>query len=215
MSSTIALSRVHFPVTALGPGRRLGIWFQGCSIRCPGCISGDTWRFSADGIEVRQVVEQLQGWLEVCDGVTISGGEPFDQPEALVELLQHIRVRRQTNVLVYSGHPIEDIDAVLQRTQGLIDVLISDPYLVHEPQTKPLRGSDNQRVHLLTPLGADLFDPHIGQSARSERYLDVMFDEDGTAWLAGIPVRGDLPRLRAILAQQGHQAHTSQVPETP
>jgi anaerobic ribonucleoside-triphosphate reductase activating protein len=212
---SIALSRVHFPVTALGPGRRLGIWFQGCSIRCPGCISGDTWRFSADGIEVPQVVEQLQGWLEVCSGVTISGGEPFDQPEALVELLRHIRARRQTNVLVYTGHPLEDINPVLQRTQGLIDALISDPYRLHETQTKPLRGSDNQRLHLLTPLGADLFSRYVGESAQSERLLDVMFDEHGTAWFAGVPQRGDLPRLHAILAQQGHQAHTSQVPEVP
>jgi anaerobic ribonucleoside-triphosphate reductase activating protein len=211
----IALSRVHFPVTALGPGRRLGIWFQGCSIRCPGCISGDTWRFSAHGIEVQQVVEQLQPWLEVCDGVTISGGEPFDQPEALVQLLQRVSARRQTNVLVYSGHAVEDINPVLQRAQGLIDALISDPYQPKQPQTMPLRGSDNQRLHLLTPLGVALFSRYECAAVPLVRHLDVMFDEDGTAWLTGIPHRGDLPRLQELLVREGHQAHTSQVPETP
>lgn len=215
MSAPIALSRVHFPVTALGPGRRLGIWFQGCSIRCPGCISGDTWRFAQGGIQVHEVIEHVKCWLEACDGVTISGGEPFDQPEALAELLQRLRSVQQTNVLVYSGHPREDIEHVLGQTQGLIDALISDPYLSHEPQTKPLRGSDNQRLHLLTPTGAELFGRFVGPGSGPERRLDVMFDEEGSAWLAGIPERGDLPRLQAILVQQGHRAHISQVPETP
>lgn len=41
------LSRLHFPVTTLGPGRRIGVWFQGCSIRCAGCISRDTWETGA------------------------------------------------------------------------------------------------------------------------------------------------------------------------
>lgn len=39
----IAINKIHFPVSTLGFGQRLGIWFQGCSIRCPGCISRDTW----------------------------------------------------------------------------------------------------------------------------------------------------------------------------
>ena len=38
----LALSRMHFPVTTLGPGNRIGIWVQGCTIRCPGCVSADT-----------------------------------------------------------------------------------------------------------------------------------------------------------------------------
>ncbi|WP_461325238.1 4Fe-4S cluster-binding domain-containing protein [Bradyrhizobium diazoefficiens] len=57
MTIRISVSRIHFPVTTLGPGRRLGIWFQGCSIRCPGCISMDTWMEGAgkyDGRRSRQ-----------------------------------------------------------------------------------------------------------------------------------------------------------------
>ena len=40
----LQLNKAHFPVTALGPGRRIGIWVQGCSIQCPGCVSLDTWK---------------------------------------------------------------------------------------------------------------------------------------------------------------------------
>ena len=39
----IAINKAHFPVTVLGPGRRIGIWLQGCSIHCKGCVSQDTW----------------------------------------------------------------------------------------------------------------------------------------------------------------------------
>ncbi|HAU1321526.1 TPA: radical SAM protein, partial [Legionella pneumophila] len=49
----IYISRVHFPVTTLGPGHRIGIWFQGCSIRCPGCISTDTWNINKGEIEIK------------------------------------------------------------------------------------------------------------------------------------------------------------------
>jgi anaerobic ribonucleoside-triphosphate reductase activating protein len=39
----IAINKAHFPVTVLGPGRRIGIWTQGCRIHCKGCVSQDTW----------------------------------------------------------------------------------------------------------------------------------------------------------------------------
>ena len=87
----LSLSRVHFPVTTLGPGRRLGIWFQGCSIRCPGCISADTWGPGKRRVGIAQLLEQLTPWLAEAEGITLSGGEPFDQFPALLALLQGLR----------------------------------------------------------------------------------------------------------------------------
>jgi anaerobic ribonucleoside-triphosphate reductase activating protein len=70
---------MHFPVTTLGPGRRVGVWLQGCSIRCQGCISVDTWIKDRGITTVDEVVTALQLWLSRADGITVSGGEPFDQ----------------------------------------------------------------------------------------------------------------------------------------
>ena len=54
------LSRLHHPVTTLGPGRRAGIWFQGCTIRCPGCMSVDTWpRRPERNVTVTSVLDWL------------------------------------------------------------------------------------------------------------------------------------------------------------
>jgi anaerobic ribonucleoside-triphosphate reductase activating protein len=80
--TSIALSRLHFPVTTLGPGRRIGIWLQGCSIRCPGCISADTWAAAQGQTTTEAVVDAIILWLPDAEGITVSGGEPFDQPEA-------------------------------------------------------------------------------------------------------------------------------------
>jgi anaerobic ribonucleoside-triphosphate reductase activating protein len=59
MSDRIGLNRVHFPVTALGPGRRIGIWLQGCLIRCPGCMSLDTWAPAGTRIAVAGLLDRI------------------------------------------------------------------------------------------------------------------------------------------------------------
>lgn len=205
----VGISRIHFPITTLGPGRRLGIWFQGCSIRCPGCISADTWATGKGVLDLDELLARLDKWLPTCDGITISGGEPFDQCEALIGLLTRLRAKVGVDILVYSGHPFETIAEPLQRMNGVVDALISDPYLVHTPQTLPLRGSDNQRLHMLTPLGRQRFATFEG-TERREQTFDVMFDDDGAVWLAGIPHRGDFERLKARLSQLGHRILTTE-----
>lgn len=69
---------IHYPVYTLGPGKRVGIWLQGCSIRCKGCMSSHTWEFDKNrAIKIEQVTNILKSFG--CKRLTISGGEPFDQ----------------------------------------------------------------------------------------------------------------------------------------
>jgi anaerobic ribonucleoside-triphosphate reductase activating protein len=203
------LSRVHYPVTTLGPGRRVCIWFQGCSIRCPGCVSLDTWAPRKNGTTVERVMSAISPWLADAEGITISGGEPFDQRAALHALLTELRAQSSADILVYSGYAREAID--LTEFAGLIDALIADPYHRDQPQTLALRGSDNQRLTCLTPLGAARFAPFQDRIVADEKTLDVMFDgPDGEIFLAGIPRRGDLKRFAALLESQGHRIHTTE-----
>jgi len=206
--TAIALSRLHYPVTALGPGRRVGIWFQGCSIRCPGCISVDTWATGRGGTTVAAVLDAVSPWLVDADGITISGGEPFDQPEALTALLHGLRSRSAGDILVYSGYPFDSLQPQLDSGDSLIDALISGPLRIDQPQTLALRGSDNQTLHHLTPLGRQR---HSDQ-ALERPHLDLMFDADGSAWFAGIPRRGDLNRLRQLAVADGHRMSVSEQP---
>jgi anaerobic ribonucleoside-triphosphate reductase activating protein len=205
----LSLSKLHFPITALGLGRRIGIWFQGCSIRCAGCMSRDTWAFSRDSEPVETVLERIVPWLTKADGVTISGGEPFDQPDGLLALLAGLRERFKGDVLVYSGYEFEALQADHRAALAFIDALISEPFDEALPTDAPLRGSANQRLHLLSALGAERF---AGLDAMTQAYaapLDLVADPDGSVWIAGVPRRGDLKRLMHMLADQGITLATS------
>jgi len=209
LNRPLQLSRVHFPVTTLGPGQRLGIWFQGCSIRCSGCISADTWGPGRTVVDVASLLEQVAPWLDQADGITISGGEPFDQFDALLQMLVGLRQRTAADILVYSGHPLEKLQPMLDQARDLIDAVISDPYIEQADQSLALRGSDNQRLTLLTALGRSRLASLERASTPADKALDLMFDATGTVWMAGIPRRGDLLRLRELLRAQGHQVQTS------
>ena len=202
----IFLSRLHWPVTTLGYGKRIGIWFQGCSIRCKGCCSLDTWDA---GPTHATTVEAVSAWiedqpLEQVDGFTISGGEPFDQPAALIRLLQALNsVRaaadRSKDILVYSGFAWRTLRQRHSAVLGLIDTLVSEPYALTKPSTG-LAGSANQVVRCLTDLGRLRHGPDaaLGDSARMQMHFDGQ-----RLWLIGIPKRGSLEVLRERLTAGG------------
>jgi anaerobic ribonucleoside-triphosphate reductase activating protein len=112
----IQLNKAHYPVTALGPGKRIGIWTQGCSIQCPGCVSLDTWDVDRSKA---MPVDDLIAWCKrvaggAAEGITISGGEPFDQPKPLAKLLEALHRWRNTltrpfDILCYSGYRLEKL----------------------------------------------------------------------------------------------------------
>lgn len=202
---SIGISRIHFPVTALGPGKRLGIWFQGCSLRCKGCISVDTWGKAKELITIDQLMSELQTWLPQAEGITISGGEPFDQFEALLALLIKVREKTTVDILLYTGYSSEKIANQLQLIKPYIDVLISDPFQFQSPQTLRLRGSDNQRLHCFSERAQEKFAYYQQTITTMDKRLDIMFDDEGVVWFAGVPQRDDLLKLQTILKQQGHQ----------
>jgi anaerobic ribonucleoside-triphosphate reductase activating protein len=212
MSVPVSLSRIFYPVTTLGPGRRIGIWFQGCSIRCPGCISADTWSQKEPDVTAEDVLSKIDDLLADADGVTISGGEPFEQFEALEVLLKGIRQRLspEKDILVYSGYPISALCGRLQDIEGHIDALITGPYVAESAQTRPLMGSDNQELHLLTPLGRTNFKQYLRDREATDDKFDLLMDDDGTAWMAGIPKRGDFEKLRSALADRGVTFQTTE-----
>ncbi|KJF24929.1 MULTISPECIES: 4Fe-4S single cluster domain-containing protein [Rhodococcus] len=207
--TTMLLSRLHYPVTSLGFGRRAGIWVQGCTVHCRGCVSRDTWPADeAMRVEIDSVLDWLRE-LDDVDGITVSGGEPTDQPDALRILLNGIEMWRATrandvDVLLYSGRTTDELAQSLPWLSKAVDVVVSGPYIRELASDSALRGSSNQVVEVCSKLGAMRYPAESREEtyADQRREIGVHVDEH-TIWMVGIPLQNDMTRLRGALADRG------------
>lgn len=206
----IAVNKAHFPVTVLGPGRRIGIWVQGCRIHCKGCVSQDTWN-PDPGREM--TVARLLAWCRktsggAFDGVTISGGEPFDQPKALSALLDGlIRWRADGgpdfDILCYSGYPLATLQKRHPALLTRLDAIIPEPFVEALPLAHVWRGSANQSLVPLSERGRARYAP-FADAAADTFGKRIQAGVDGQRiWFVGIPARGDMAALEAICAERG------------
>lgn len=135
-----------------GPGIRFTVFCQGCPHACEGCHNPETHDF-AGGKEIK-----IERFLEEIDkdkllaGVTFSGGEPFCQPEAFVELAIKVK-ERGLNITAFSGYTLEQLtdmgekDPAVKELLELTDILIDGPFVKElRDLTLQFRGSSNQRV---------------------------------------------------------------------
>jgi anaerobic ribonucleoside-triphosphate reductase activating protein len=164
-----------------GPGRRAVIWFQGCTIGCPGCFNPHT-HDAAGGraIEVAEACAWVDGRKGEIEGITFSGGEPFQQPEALLELVAYAQ-SAGLSVLIFSGFDRAAIDRLPlgQRILENTDVLVAGPYRVGLPAGGPILSSTNQRLHLLSSR-------YTFDDFRGVPVSEVILHEDGSVTFSGI-----------------------------
>lgn len=144
------IERIISDITTLGPGMRLCIWVNGCKRNCVGCVSPRLKEFAPDNEQdVIALVNQFD--LSSIDGVTISGGEPFEQVHDLWLLVDHIRKLGIDDILIYTGYTISELlnknDSEIYKILSNIAVLIDGPY-IHELNNDEnnLLGSSNQKV---------------------------------------------------------------------
>lgn len=144
--SVIKSSRVN------GPGDRFVIWTQGCRKGCKNCYNPETWsHYKNNLITIEEIIEGIKN--SSATGVTISGGDPFEQPEELFYLLMKIKqLSLSDGVIVFSGYTIEEIRVreELRKSLDYIDVLIDGLYIDEKRISSGLAGSSNQEFHFLT-----------------------------------------------------------------
>jgi len=139
----IYINSILFPIKTLGPGNRIGIWFQGCSIRCKGCMSKHTWEKEEKYlINIKNILEKIKD--SGLKRITISGGEPFEQPEELKELLIEIKKLGIEDTIIYSGLKKENILKNFPWIKELCGLLISEPFEENKPSNFAYKGSENQ-----------------------------------------------------------------------
>jgi anaerobic ribonucleoside-triphosphate reductase activating protein len=162
MTNELVLNVVAFvkDVETVGPGVRDVIWVQGCSIRCPGCFNQALLpHVPRRLIPVARFLEHFRHRRRAIDGISVTGGEPTEQAQAVAALLEGVKELGFSTV-VYTGRLYEDIledrNPAIARLLAVTDLLIDGPFVLAERDINlHWRGSRNQRLLYLTPRLAE------------------------------------------------------------
>lgn len=176
------IAHIHPDSQIYGPGNRLVVWTQGCSIRCPGCWNTAFWDFvPVTEVAPSALVEMALAGEGRVEGITVLGGEPFDQ---YVELLKLAELIRETplSLMLYTGYTLTQLDeAGKTEILALTDILVEGPY-VHRLRDMQLlwRGSSNQVVHYLG-------DRYAGEAFFDVRHIELLLHPNGAVTTYGYP----------------------------
>ncbi|HHU54903.1 MAG TPA: anaerobic ribonucleoside-triphosphate reductase activating protein [Mollicutes bacterium] len=135
-----------------GEGLRTVIWTQGCAHKCFGCHNPSTHSFDGG---FAQDIDELKKQIKNShnqDGITLSGGDPFFQLDASIEIATYSQ-SIGLNVWAYTGYTFEQLmllanknDKVLMLLQQ-IDVLVDGRFELSKRSLDwKFRGSKNQRI---------------------------------------------------------------------
>ena len=131
-----------------GPGLRFVLFLQGCRLRCPGCQNPQTWDFDGGTlVNAAEVLERIKR-DPIVHGVTFSGGEPFEQAEALLPLAVALK-EQGYHLMAFTGYTLEQLlqkpeyEAFLEK----LDLLVDGPFIEAQKSLGlRFRGSRNQRI---------------------------------------------------------------------
>ena len=186
MSERMVRVNAFLPLTeANGPGRRAGIWVQGCTLACDGCYNPATHSPNA-GQFLR--IAEITEWVSVAAdclnlrGVTISGGEPLQQPDAVFELIRAVRLSRpKLDALLFTGFAWDEIERMgiggdVSRT---FDAAICGRFERSLRLAQRLRGSSNKTLHIFS----DKFTPAEFEDVPE---IEIVIGKDGRIEKTGI-----------------------------
>lgn len=190
----IRVARSIASTDAEGPGRRFAIWVQGCTLRCKGCFNPHMWS-DRGGEPIAASTLAARAQASGVEGVTLLGGEPFEQATALADFARRVQ-DAGLSVMTFTGYTLEQIhalsgsgpDELLSHT----DLLVDGPYDSSRLDTnRPWVGSTNQGFHFLTPRYRHLED---SLTALPDR-VEIRIGADGRIGVNGWASEDSLDRL--------------------
>lgn len=192
----LRVARIWHRTTAEGPGLRTAIWVQGCSVQCPGCINQHLWtKRGGNLIETEALADEVAE--AGVEGVTLLGGEPFDQADACASLAERLH-SREIGVIVFTGFTYETLAKGSEpgwiRLLEATDLLVDGPFDRANPETnRAWVGSSNQRfIHL-----SDRYQALQPEAHRNR--LELRITPSGEVDVCGFVTTKDLARLRSEL----------------
>lgn len=170
------IERAMTGVTTLGPGNRLAIWVNGCLRRCKGCVSPRLQAFNTNNEQ--EIESFFSGFsFDEIDGITISGGEPFEQISELQILVNYMLNRGLDDILIYTGYTHKELkdknDKRIDDILSKISVLIDGEYIEELDDDKSaLRGSTNQKIIILNEKYREEYQQY-SKTGRTQQILDL------------------------------------------
>ncbi len=198
----IHLSHYESSTELLGPFSRFVIWVHGCCFDCPGCLAQNTRFGEYENVECSVLAHRIVE--SGCEGVTISGGEPFLQAGELAGMLRIARASRDIGVIVYSGFTLTELRErpCAGELLSQCDILIDGRYVRELDDGRAYVGSSNQTIHYLTDrykaVGQEYYD------ASGKRKCEIKFTEK-QAVLIGVPSAGVLEMWQKIKKKAGNE----------
>ena len=172
------IARILYPVRSLGPGTRLVIWTAGCKKKCKGCMSVELWNPDCGtdfkNSELTEIITKYAS-KHTVDGITISGGDPLEQPEELIDLVSGLKPVIN-DILVFTGFTIKELSEILGKEQfttlkNNVSVLVDGRFEENNCDKNPLRGSANQKIHIFDHKVKSLYEEYCSVSHGVETRL--------------------------------------------
>jgi len=195
------LNKIQFPIYNLGKGKRIGIWVQGCTLACNGCINEMIWsKKKGKAVAIYDLYQYILSINEDFDGITISGGEPFQQYEQLIAFSYLIKTNTKLNIHCFTGYEIKELEELFPDKLFLqyIDSLVDGRYVKELHSNNNLVGSSNQKTYRIKNGKAKLSTPQKGSKKWS-----LSVTHDGTIYMAGIPKEKEIEMIENHLSDAG------------
>lgn len=198
------IERVINGIKTLGPGARLVIWVNGCNRRCKNCVSARLQAFNPDNDQ--NVVDLLNSFdLKHIDGVTISGGEPFEQCYDLWLAVKFLKESGIDDILIYSGYTYAELldmhNTIVDKILANIAVLIDGPYIDElNDDTNNLKGSKNQNILFLDPKYEETYSSYCKANREMQE-----FQIGNYIVSAGIPTKAYIQKFVRDSNEQGEK----------
>jgi anaerobic ribonucleoside-triphosphate reductase activating protein len=191
----VSVSRVN------GPGLRAVVYFQGCTLGCPECWNPESHTFAGDN----RTIAEVTNWVvsahqeRALEGVTFSGGEPMQQADALLDLMETLHARIiGLSFGMYSGYSEPELSGGLywcrfnltqeakqdiwRRIRNHLDFAVVGRYASAHPSTLALRTSTNQKL--------TLFSDRYNERDFEPQEVEIHIDTQGVVQVTGFPTAG-------------------------
>jgi anaerobic ribonucleoside-triphosphate reductase activating protein len=167
---------------ANGPGLRFVIWSQGCTLACPGCFNPATHpRDDGEPATAEELAAQVLNQAGI-DGVTLTGGEPLEQPAAVARFCDLIGAGGGLGIVILTGFTRQEItaDPARERAVARADMVLAGRYNARRHLGSGLRGSDNKEYWARTGR----YSPADFTTAAD---VELIVSPDGSVTVTGMP----------------------------